>query len=240
MRTNSTQALDRAFFQAAFIGVNWNQGTGNWFLAQAPGPEYSITEDRTNIEASASTITGSSSSWEASWSRYWTDLPTESSDTNPHSNSSSITSGNKSNGGLSTGAMAGIYTGSAVATVLIIVLLVWLFFRPRRRLSNPKQQQIATIASPFSGLAFGANRLARPSRDEFEVADKRYSRQLGPYEIPDKREIQRHVGPHEVGVSRFAKSADIYQIPNKRYSRQLNPQELPGRYSLRDGPFELL
>jgi hypothetical protein len=80
MGTSSTLALGRAFFQAAFIGVNWNQGTGNWFLAQAPGPEYSVTEDRTNIEASASTITGSSSSWEACWSRYWTDLPTESSD----------------------------------------------------------------------------------------------------------------------------------------------------------------
>ncbi|KAL2787197.1 hypothetical protein BJX66DRAFT_328073 [Aspergillus keveii] len=229
MGTNSTQALGRAFFQAAFIGVNWNQGTGNWFLAEAPGPEYSVTEDRTNIEASASTITGSSSSWEASWSWYWTDLPT-----------GSITSGNKSNGGLSTGAMAGIYTGSAVAAVLIIVLLVWLFFRPRRRLPTPKQQQIATIASPFSGLAFGANRLAMPSSDVYEVADKRYSRQLGPYEIPDKREIQRHVGPHEAGVSRFAKSADVYEIPDKRYSRQLDPQELPGRYSRRDGPFEIL
>ncbi|KAL3491832.1 hypothetical protein BJX62DRAFT_225020 [Aspergillus germanicus] len=214
MGTNNTQALGRAFFQAAFI---------------APGPEYSVTEDRTNIETSASTITGSSSSWEASWSRYWTDLPTDS-----------ITSGSKSNGGLSTGAMAGIYTRSAVAAVLIIVLLVWLFFRPHRRLSNPKQQQIITTASPFPGLAFGANRLARPSRDVYEVANKRYSSQLGPYEIPEKREIQQHVGPHEAGVSRFAKSADVYEIPDKRYSRQLDPQELPERYSRRDGPFGLL
>jgi hypothetical protein len=69
-----------------------------------------------------------------------------------------------------------------------------------------------------------------PSRDVYEVADKRYSRQLAPYEIPDKREIQRHVGPHEAGVSRFAKSADVYETPDKRYSRQLDPQELPGRY----------
>ncbi|KAJ0418549.1 aspartic peptidase domain-containing protein [Aspergillus carlsbadensis] len=191
MGTNSTQALGRAFFQAAFIGVNWNQGTGNWFLAQAPGPGYSVTTDRSTIEASASTITGSSSSWEASWSQYWTNLPTVT-DSNPHSNAS----GNESDDGLSTGAMAGIYTGSAIAAVLVIVLLVWLFFRPRRIVSNPKQQS-ATIASPFSGLAFGGNRLAR-STDAYEVADKRYSRQLGPYEISDKREIQQR-GPMRRG-----------------------------------------
>jgi hypothetical protein len=239
MGTNSTQALGRAFFQAAFIGVNWNQGTGNWFLAQAPGPGYSVTVDRTNIEARASTITASSSIWEASWSRYWTDLPTASDSANPDPNSSSNTSGNGSDGGLSTRAMAVIYTGSAVAAVVVIVVLVWLFFRPRRRsMSNPKNQQIATIASPFSGVASGVNRLARPT-DVYEVADKRYSRQLGPYEILDKREIQQR-GPHEAGVSRFAKSADIYEVQDKWYSRQLGPQELPGRSSRRDGPFELM
>ena len=38
MGTTGTYALGRAFAQAAFIGVNWGLPAGNWFLAQAPGP----------------------------------------------------------------------------------------------------------------------------------------------------------------------------------------------------------
>ncbi|CAG8278011.1 unnamed protein product [Penicillium salamii] len=40
--TEGTYALGRAFFQAAFLGVNYGTGNGigNWFLAQAPGPGY--------------------------------------------------------------------------------------------------------------------------------------------------------------------------------------------------------
>lgn len=36
MPTNRTYGLGRAFLQAAFVGVNWGNGVGSWFLAQCP------------------------------------------------------------------------------------------------------------------------------------------------------------------------------------------------------------
>ncbi|KAI9371700.1 hypothetical protein BJX61DRAFT_543393 [Aspergillus egyptiacus] len=176
MATDGTYALGRAFFQAAFIGVNWNQGTGNWFLAQAPGPGYSTISDRTNIEASASTITGSESSWEASWARYWTELPSTSGPRNPVENEPSS--------GLSSGAKAGIGVGGAVGGLLVIGLLVWWFFLRRRRQSgmmpvaNGSGEQSAMVPQSYYS-APGGNHLAKPG-EVYEMAGNNHRRQEGP------------------------------------------------------------
>ncbi|RAH85547.1 hypothetical protein BO86DRAFT_271948, partial [Aspergillus japonicus CBS 114.51] len=69
-------ALGRAFLQAAFVGVNWGDsgsGTGNWFLAQAPGPNLQ-TPSTTVIQPEDTTVVGSDNSWEDSWSGVWTAL----------------------------------------------------------------------------------------------------------------------------------------------------------------------
>jgi hypothetical protein len=186
---SSTYALGRAFFQAAFFGVNWNQGTGNWFLAQAPGPGYSTTSATTNIEASASTITGSGSSWEASWARYWTELP-DTSNSNSNSNSSSSSSPNPdedgSSSGLSTGAKAGIGVGCAVGAVLVIGLLIWWFFRRRQsaRAMAPytigSGEQTAMVQPSYPTSV--ENHSAKPG-EVYEMAGTNYRRQEGPYEL---------------------------------------------------------
>ncbi|KAL2842494.1 aspartic peptidase domain-containing protein [Aspergillus pseudodeflectus] len=192
MGTDSTYALGRAFFQAAFVGVNWNQGTGNWFLAQAPGPGYSTTPATTNIDASASTLTGSGSSWEASWARYWTELP-DTSNSNSTSTSTPTTSPNEdeSSSGLSTGTKAGIGVGCAVGGVLVVGLLVWRFFLRRRRQSagdmapypNGSGQQTA-IVSPSYPASVG-NHYAKPG-EVHEMAGTHYRQQEGPYELYER------------------------------------------------------
>ncbi|GAM34494.1 hypothetical protein TCE0_015f02112 [Talaromyces pinophilus] len=65
--------LGLAFFQAAFVGVNWSlNGNGNWFLAQAPGPGYSRSESESNVISifeTNETISGSfeQDDWEETW-----------------------------------------------------------------------------------------------------------------------------------------------------------------------------
>lgn len=108
----------RAFLQAAFIGVNWGAGdtTGNWFLAQAPGPELISVPNIESMNAGTTTITGSSSSWKNTWSSYWT----------PVSDTSSPSSG------LSSGAKTGIGVGVGVGGALVI-LGAAVFFLHRKR-----------------------------------------------------------------------------------------------------------
>ena len=71
----SSYSLGRAFLQAAFIRVNWDQGLGKWYLAQAPGPSTASVPSRTIFK---STLTTSSSKWADTWNGIWTALPVAS------------------------------------------------------------------------------------------------------------------------------------------------------------------
>lgn len=146
MPTNGTYALGRAFLQAAFVGFNWNEGIGNWFLAQAPGPDYSQTTSISLIEPNDTSISGSTSSWEDTWSAHWTTLP--STPSSPNSTASSTPSGTVSsqssgsgNGSLSTGAKVGIGVGCAIAGLLLIALGAWVFVIRQRRTQTPRPAQ---------------------------------------------------------------------------------------------------
>lgn len=116
--------LGRAFLQAAFIGVNWGNGTGGgkWALAQAPGPAIG-TGNQLSIAVDDVSVAASQNSWEASWDGYW--VPLSAEDSKPESS--------KSSSSLSSGAKIGIGLGSAFAGCLILIgPLVW-YFRNRRR-----------------------------------------------------------------------------------------------------------
>lgn len=121
--------LGRAFLQAAFIGVNWHEGTGSgiWFLAQAPGPALG-TGNQQSIGVDDDSVEASKNSWEASWAGYWVPLSLDSSDgeSTPESNS-----------GLSTGAKAGIGIGCAVAGLALIAFVAWLCIGRRKNATEP-------------------------------------------------------------------------------------------------------
>ncbi|KAM0797719.1 hypothetical protein BDR22DRAFT_791661, partial [Usnea florida] len=105
-------SLGRAFLQAAFIGVAWKgQGLGEWYLAQAPGPNSNTNPQGQALNGSAP-VGLSNGTWSDTWNGYWTALPLSSSPT-----PSAIPTPSKH--GLSGGAIAGIAIGAVVAVLII-------------------------------------------------------------------------------------------------------------------------
>ncbi len=102
----------KAFLQAAFLGMNWENS--QFFLAQAPGPGAAAP----NIQAIASdarTIDSDPiSNFAASWDQTWTPIPNGGS-------------------GLSGGAKAGIAVGVIAGVLAIAGLVILLCLRRRRR-----------------------------------------------------------------------------------------------------------
>ena len=115
---NQQYGLGRAFLQAAFIAVHWESDSGQWYLAQAPGPRVSKNPDQVPI--TNSTITASQVSWVDTWEDHWTPI-----------NSAAPSPVAVSHHGLASGAIAGIVVGVVVA-VLISLVTVFLVYRRRR------------------------------------------------------------------------------------------------------------
>ena len=127
---NSTEySLGRAFLQAAFIGVNWDQGNGKWFLAQAPGPNTAQTPVQQPI--TTSTIEGSTADWAETWKTVWTPLPDSEGPLPAGSQKNNATANSKSSeSGLSGGGIAGIVI--AVVGAILLFFVVGYFVRRRK------------------------------------------------------------------------------------------------------------
>ncbi|KAL8696527.1 MAG: hypothetical protein Q9224_002748 [Gallowayella concinna] len=125
-QASSTFALGRAFLQAAFIGGSWNEDSGHWYLAQAPGPDIPTTASPLLY---AETINGSSTQWSDTWKIHWTPLSDAQSKVIEKSSPSSTVHR------ISKGAYAGIGIGSAAA-IGIATLAFILLWRHRRRSKN--------------------------------------------------------------------------------------------------------
>ena len=139
-------SLGRAFLQAAFIGVSWaGQGLGEWYLAQAPGPNTDSNPQSTPL-TSTSPI-GLSNDWADTWRGHWTALPNSTVSAIPGSTSSPTTTPATTSSTLAIqishslpgGAIAGIAVG-AVCAVLVAIGVAVLLLR-RRRGGNPRAVQ---------------------------------------------------------------------------------------------------
>ncbi|OJJ31392.1 hypothetical protein ASPWEDRAFT_45330 [Aspergillus wentii DTO 134E9] len=119
---DNTYILGRAFLQAAFLGANYVKGNneGYWFLAQAPGPSYSIPSPE-NINVEDQYIGKSGYTFEGTWDGHWNGLAADESEAS------------KPSSGLSSGAKAGIGVGVAVAGVILIGAFAWVMILRRRR-----------------------------------------------------------------------------------------------------------
>lgn len=137
MGTDSTPALGRAFLQAAFVGVNWSKKS--WFLAQAPGPDYSYIQNVVDISDSDTTITSSGNSWEPTWENSWTVLASTNS---PTTNSTTSTTSTGSTG-LSTGAKAGIGAGCGIAALAAVAAAYWFISHRQKYKRTPSQDSAA-------------------------------------------------------------------------------------------------
>ena len=172
-------SLGRAFLQAAFIGVNWEKGNGNWFLAQAPGPNTALTPVQKPI--TTSTIDGSTANWSDTWKTVWTALPdlNASSPSGPQVSKVTTTPPKKST--VSGGAIAGIVIG-AICAILIFFAVGYLVRRRKQKRRNgdgslqpawwtPSEKQDAVLAPPqYQGIhmASEADSITRSQQHDAE------------------------------------------------------------------------
>ncbi|MCJ1265655.1 hypothetical protein MMC22_005535 [Lobaria immixta] len=126
---SSTYSLGRAFLQAAFLGVNWDEEPPTWYLAQAPGPNTSSSPFQ--IDFGDNVAASSTASWNDTWEGSWIPLADNSSKPNQTSSGDSPNSSGSSSSkrGLTAGAKAGIAIGCAA--IVIAVLLGIVFYRRR-------------------------------------------------------------------------------------------------------------
>ena len=132
----------KAFLQAAFIGMNWEQN--KWFMAQVPGPGVGTSNVQPIADADTSINADPISNFATTWARDWT----------PVMHSGSNTAGDKSPGsvsskaGLSTGAKAGIGVGVAFVGFALIGALISVVFRSSR-LSRQEHHSLSRLTEPL-------------------------------------------------------------------------------------------
>lgn len=68
-------SLGRAFLQAAYFGINWSDGPGKWYLAQAAGPNTASSPNQSPLSPDSTLVESSSgATWSDSWSGHWSPL----------------------------------------------------------------------------------------------------------------------------------------------------------------------
>ncbi|EAU31198.1 predicted protein [Aspergillus terreus NIH2624] len=172
--STDSPVIGRAFLQAAFVGVNWfeGNGTGTWFLGQAPGPDLADA-DITAVNVQDRSLAASNQSWEQSWAKHWTVLP-----------ASSANSTSADGGGLSTGAKVGIGVGVGVGGAILIVAAVWIVLRRRRRRPDAENETPVEERRPVHrGLA------ELPPRPEDEAAKELSTTKDDPKELTTKDKV---------------------------------------------------
>jgi hypothetical protein len=162
-------SLGRAFFQDAFLGVNW-ENNAMW-LAQAPGPNVPDEVDAVEVMPGDTVVAAGDGDWEGSWEGFWSVLKAEEADgTAPvdvtdegetggggggggASESEGVGEGE---GGLSVGAMAGIGVGAALGGLALIGVAVLFWCRRRKKTTgltppSPEGLEISPAPPPSNG-----------------------------------------------------------------------------------------
>lgn len=118
--------LGRAFLQAAFFGINFDQNIS--YIAQAPGPDMDQQVIR-EIKSTDTTITTNPiDSFRKSWASHWTPLPASS-----NSPADGSTSSASSSSKLSAGAIAGIVLATLIGIAALLLLALFLLRQHKKR-----------------------------------------------------------------------------------------------------------
>ena len=132
--------LGKAFLQAAFFGINWQQS--KYFVAQAPGPGAAAPNlqpiEPTDATIASNPITDFASSWEHNW----TPIAASSINNTTGAAPTGPVSVPTSKSGLSSGAKAGIAVGLVVG-VLLLAVVTMLCLRGRKSGKVPPDQHIS-------------------------------------------------------------------------------------------------
>lgn len=175
----------KAFLQAAFIGINWEQN--KWFMAQAPGPTVGASNVQPIGDADISIASDPISNFATTWAKDWTVLSQSGSATTGDDNSG----GGSSKAGLSAGAKAGIGVGVTFVGFALIGTLIYLVFRSSR-LSRQKHHNMSRLTEPLPMQQYDPSNeyehLAVQEKDADQVPQH-----MGcdiPHEVSDQSEVQ--------------------------------------------------
>ncbi|KAI4151203.1 MAG: hypothetical protein L6R39_002085 [Caloplaca ligustica] len=145
-KDSPSYTLGRAFLQAAFLGVHWDEDRGLFYLAQAPGPNTARTPQQQEFNT---TLSSSTNTWSDTWAGHWTPISETRSTINSTNGTATATASgaaattsSAAKEGLSTGAKAGI--GLGCAAVLALVAGVGLYLsrsRSRARTTSEASSQ---------------------------------------------------------------------------------------------------
>ena len=159
--------LGRAFLQAAFIRINWENS--KWFMAQAPGPGVGATDAQEIGPNDTSINSDHISNFAATWSKDWTPL---SQSSNASSNNTSSSNASNSIGvpktsprrGLSHKAKVGVGVGVSVGALAIagFALLIYLRRMRKERIIAPIQENGRVVKSTVDPNAVYEKEETRP------------------------------------------------------------------------------
>ena len=211
----------KAFLQATFMGINWDQL--KFFLAQAPGPNSGPSQI-TYIKTSDTTIgTNPIDTFQNSWSQTWTVLPGGGNSTSGSSadggNSTSASPEKHPSSGVSDSAKIGIGVGIGVLAVLLLAGVGLCLFRRRgsKMQTVPEQQHLPlSPSSPMTHNGYDENGNAvYPPVGEFYAPPNNKDRSASPWTSRHRtvHELDTPTVVHETG------DGSIPEMPANRNSR---------------------
>ena len=138
---SSRYFLGRAFLQAAFLALNYNQSS--FFMAQAPGPDAPSPSIQSMFANDTHIKSAPADGFAKSWANHWTPLNASDVDPTPRQEKSPS---------LSKGAIAGIVVGIVFAVLLLAggISLLLHRYRSGQKRTEPKQKGASSISTPTS------------------------------------------------------------------------------------------
>ena len=218
--------LGRAFLQAAYLGINWDQN--KFFLAQAAGP--SGAQPNVQIIKSTDNTGNALSSNPASaflqtWQSKWTVLPANT--TSSSNNATTVATSGDSGSGLSKGAQIGIGVGAGVAALALIAgLIAYLCIRSRRKKADAEKQAGPLDVGPTKA----------PLDDKTDKGDMKHD-YYGDYHPHFRHEME--VPPPEMDAPQRVHEASgytmVHEAPSSSFAHEIDSREVDRRSPMSAG-----
>lgn len=218
--------LGRAFMQAAYLSINWEQN--KMILGQATGPGSGPSSIQT-INPSDTTFQASpDSAFLSTWQSKWTILPANASSNpaNNPANSSNVENPFVVDSGLSSGAKIGIGVGVGVgvaAAIAIIISLICVCVRRRRRARQQAAETHQSMELGASKAAMLAEQKGNPQQD----AKHPY---YGAYGAQPQYRHELAVPPGELDAPNRIHEADpqrlVHEAPSSNFAHEIDSREV--------------
>lgn len=176
--------LGRAFLQAAYLSINWEQN--KFFLGQAPGPGSGPSSISTIAPSDATIESGPESAFRSTWQSKWTALPANASAAAPNgtADTSSTSSSSTSTDSLSLGAKIGIGVGAGAGGLFALFALVLLLCLRRKRKEHEVSELEPMAVAPKEVEATSSQRGdSLPKAPPIGTAHYRHEMEVPPGEL---------------------------------------------------------